>query len=77
MDNNFIGVGRNPDGPDIPLGLGMQLAQHPKAMTSFGKMTKKQKEDMIRNIQSAVTGEDAERRIINAVNGLDNGQEIR
>ncbi|MCL2512529.1 MAG: YdeI/OmpD-associated family protein [Oscillospiraceae bacterium] len=69
-ENNFIGIGHNPGGPDLPLGLGMQLAQDPQAMDAFGKLTKQQKTDMISYIQQSVTGEDAENRIISAVNRL-------
>ena len=72
--NNFIGIGTNPDGPDLPLGLGMELAQNPKAMNAFGAMTKAEKAAMIRHIQGATTGEDAKARITGAVNQLSNGQ---
>ncbi len=74
MDNNFIGIGINPDGPDLPLGLGMELAQNPKAMTAFGQMTHAEKASMIRHIQGAATGEDAKNRIANAVHQLGNNQ---
>ncbi|MGI6403776.1 MAG: YdeI/OmpD-associated family protein [Oscillospiraceae bacterium] len=72
--NQFIGIGKNPDGPDLPLGLGMELAQNPKAMNAFGTMTKSQKASMISHIQAATTGEDAKQRIREAVNQLSNNQ---
>lgn len=72
--SNFIGIGRNPDGPDLPLGLGMQLAQEPKAMEAFGKMSKQQKASLIGHIQGAATGEDAKNRVVDAVNRLRDNQ---
>lgn len=72
--NNFIGVGRNPHGPDLPLGLGMQLAQDPKAMETFGKMSNTQKSELIGYIQGAATGDDAKMRIRNAVSELSGGK---
>lgn len=72
--SNFIGTGKNPDGPDLPLGLGMELAQNPKAMNAFGSMTKEEKESLIRHIQGAVTGEDAKNRISDAIESLSNGR---
>ena len=71
--STFIGTGRNPDGPDIPLGLGMQLAQSPKAMAVFGKMTNAQKSGLIRHIQGAPTGDAAKARVTGAVNQLEQG----
>ena len=68
--SNFIGIGPNPNGLDLPLGLGMELAQEPRAMEAFGRMSQTQKDAMIRHIQGAVTGEDARRRIDEAVAGL-------
>lgn len=69
----FIGVGRNPEGPDLPLGFGMQLAQEPAAITHYGELTNEQKETVIHYIQSGTTGEDALNRIMNAVRGLKDG----
>lgn len=68
--SNFIGIGINPDGPDIPLGLGMRLAQNPKAMNTFGHMTKDQKAAMIHYIQSVNTGEESKARILEAIQNL-------
>ena len=66
----FIGTGPNPDGPDLPLGLGMQLAQNPKAMKAFGRMTSAQKSEIIAHIQSATTGREAESRMAAAIKKL-------
>ena len=75
MNNTpFIGTGKNPDGPDLPLGLGMQLAQNPKAMATFGKMSTAQKSRLIGHIQDASTGEDAKSRIERTVNALAQNQ---
>ena len=72
--SNFIGIGANPDGPDLPLGLGMELAQNPNAMNTFGSMTKAQKTALIGRIQGAATGEDAKARITEAIRQLSSGQ---
>ena len=71
--STFIGTGKNPDGPDIPLGLGMQLAQSPKAMATFGKMTNTQKRELIRQIQNAPTGDAARARVDGAISQLEQG----
>lgn len=71
---NFIGTGHNPEGPDLPLGLGMQLAQNPKAMDAFGSMTNAQKAAMIGYIQGAATGGEAKERIADAVYRLHNNR---
>lgn len=69
---NFIGIGKNPNSnvPDIPLGLGMELAQSPQAMDAFGRLTNEQKTQMIRHIQASTTGDEAKERITQAVNSL-------
>jgi uncharacterized protein YdeI (YjbR/CyaY-like superfamily) len=69
----FISVGHNPEGPDLPLGFGMLLAQEPAAISRYGALTNDQKSSVIRYIQSAVTGEEARNRIENAVYGLRDG----
>jgi len=69
----FLGMGRNPEGPDLPLGFGMLLAQEPAAVTRYGQLTNEQKSSVIRYIQSGATGEDAKNRIANAVIGLRDG----
>jgi len=74
MENTFIGIGRNPDGPDLPLGLGMALAQDPKASNAFASMSNAQKESMIRHITGGNTGEEAKTLIEDAVNMLHNNQ---
>lgn len=65
--NNFIGIGKNPDGPDLPLGLGLGLAQNPEAMDTFGSMSKEQKANLIHHIQGATTGAEARERIDNTI----------
>lgn len=65
-------LGTNPDGVDIPLGLGIQLVQEPKALEAFTAMTKEQRADLIGYIQGAVTGEDAKNRIAQAIDKLSN-----
>lgn len=70
--SNFIGTGKNPnhDEPDLPLGLGMELAQSPTAMDAFGRLTGLQKTEMIRHIQASSNGNEAKERITQAVRSL-------
>lgn len=70
--STFIGIGKNPDPnvPDLPLGLGMALAQNDKAIDAFGALSAQEKTELINNIQGASTGEDAKQRIADAVNRL-------
>jgi len=69
----YIGVGHSPDGVDLPLGLGMKLAQEPRAMDAFGRLTTEQKSRLIEKIQSAHTGQEAQEKIDHAVSSLSNG----
>lgn len=69
---NFIGTGHNPDGPDLPLGFGMQLAQEPDAMDAYGRLTNEQKTAVIRRIQSGSTGDDAKNLIAETISQLKN-----
>ncbi len=41
MTNNFT------DGPDIPLGFGMALAQNPDAMDVFSGLTERQRQQVL------------------------------
>ena len=68
--STFIGTGRNPKGPDLPLGLGMQLAQNPQAMRAFGRMSSAQKSELIAYLQGASTGQDAQTRMGEAIRRL-------
>jgi len=71
MDEHaFIGVGNNPEGKDIPLGLGMQLAQNAAALDHFSELTQPQRDDLISYVQGAVTGDDAKHRIHSVVSDL-------
>lgn len=70
----FIGTGKNPDGPDLPLGFGMQLAQEPGAMKTFGGLSSEEKAALIRHIQSGTTGIEAQNLIADAVSQLKNNQ---
>ncbi|MDR0325982.1 MAG: YdeI/OmpD-associated family protein [Oscillospiraceae bacterium] len=73
-NNPFIGIGHNPEGPDLPLGLGMRLAQEPRAMDTFGTLNEGQKTQVISYIQAASTGDDAQNRIETAVTSLREGR---
>lgn len=71
MENRtFIGMGNNPDGPDLPTGFSMNLGQEPQAIANYGKLTKDQQASIIRYIQDCVTGDDARNRIEHAVHCL-------
>lgn len=71
--NQFIGAGRSPQGVDIPLGLGVRLAQHPDAMDAFGRLSPQRKAALIADIQASVSGDEAKRRIERAVRDLGRG----
>jgi len=73
--DTFIGMGKNPnpDVPDIPLGLGMELAQNPGALETFGRLSNEKKTELINHIQASVTGEDAKERILKTVSDLSKG----
>ena len=66
----FIGMGSNPDGPDLPLGLGMRLEEEPEATSNYGRLTQEQQAAVVRYIQACTTGEDAQNRIEHAVQCL-------
>jgi len=69
-DTPFIGTGSNPEGPDLPLGLGMRLAQDPNAMECFGRIDTAQKGELIAYIQGAQTGEEAQERMSDVIHRL-------
>ena len=74
MQDAFIGMGNNPNGLDIPMGLGMRLTMHPKAHETFGNMTTKEKQEAIRYVQGGITGEDAKRRVENVIKRMEQGE---
>jgi len=74
MTNPYIGMGKAPDGIDLPLGFSMGLSMHPKAAETFGRMSADEKHAAIRYVQSGTTGEDAKHRIANAIDQLEEGQ---
>ncbi len=70
----FVGMGHNPDGPDIPVGFGMQLTAEPAAMHAYSALSNTQKEELIQYMQAATTGSDSEYRVMHAVEKLKNNQ---
>jgi len=74
MTQAFIGMGKSPDGVDLPLGLSMGLSMHPRAAETFGRMSADEKHAAIRYVQAGISGEDAKRRIASAIDQLDAGQ---
>ena len=69
----FIGMGNNPDGPDLPVGFSMQIAQEPQAVAAYGRLSKEQQASVIRFMQSCQNGEDAETRVNQVVQQLKDG----
>ena len=67
--DNFIGMGHNPNPnvPDIPMGFGMELMQNPKAMENYGKLSDNEKTRLIKEIQTATTGDEAKLNIDQAI----------
>lgn len=70
----FIGTGHNPEGPDMPMGFGMLLAQDPQAVETYGKLDDRDKAAVIEYVQDVKTGGEAKAHIKNALNNLHNGQ---
>lgn len=66
-------LGQNPEGLEMPVGLGMQLAQDTEAMTRFGRLSQAQQQAVVRYVQSGATGDDAKNRVDEAVERLKNG----
>lgn len=75
-ENTFIGMGHNPEpgALDIPEGFGSRLSQDSQALHHFSQLNVNQKNDLIRYMQQAKTGEDSEFRVMNAVEMLRNNQ---
>ncbi|MEA5014326.1 MAG: YdeI/OmpD-associated family protein [Candidatus Limiplasma sp.] len=73
MEQNGSFLGQNPEGLELPVGLGMQLAQEPAAMTHFGRLSPAQQQAVVHYVQSGVTGADAKSRVDEAVERLKNG----
>ncbi|MCL2488960.1 MAG: hypothetical protein FWE80_09785 [Oscillospiraceae bacterium] len=74
MNTPYVGIGKNPEGKDLPLGFGMQLAQVPGAMDTFGSLSQPQRDAIVEYIQGCTSGRDAKERIANVVNGLSEGR---
>ena len=64
---------QNQHGPDLPMGFGMQLMQHPAAMHHYGQLRNVEKERLIGYIQSSTTGPEAKNRIAETVSRLGQG----
>ena len=71
-DRVFVGLGKNPDpsGLDMPIGFGMELYQNSNALHCFAALSQEQRNGIIKYIESGKTGEDARKRIDNAVENL-------
>lgn len=69
-DDTFIGMGHNPHGPDVPMGMGMRLMQDPQAREAFGRLTRAKQTDLIGYVQGGSTGDEARQRLEDAVDRL-------
>jgi hypothetical protein len=58
------------DFPDMPVGLGMSLAQNNKAFSYFGSLSESDKAKVINYVKGSSTGEQAKSRVQDAVNML-------
>ena len=74
MQDSFIGMGKAPDGIELPLGLSMELTMHPEAAATFGKMSVEQKRGAIQYVQGCTSGADAKKRIQNVVKRMEQGE---
>lgn len=68
------GMAESHMGSDIPVGFGVILEGEPVAKENFTKLTVYQKNDLIRYMQLAKTGQESEERVANAVQMLKNTQ---
>ncbi len=59
--------------PELPLGLGMALAQNCDALNQFGSLSAEKQSELVSYIQSATTGNDAKERIEHVVRDLSQG----
>ena len=71
-DKVFVGIGKNPDpsGLDMPIGFGMALYQNSSALHCFAALSQEQRNNIIKYIEDSKTGDDARKRIDNAVSNL-------
>ena len=71
-DKVFVGIGKNPDpsGLDMPIGFGMALYQNTDALHCFAALSQEQRNNIIKYIEDSKTGDDARKRIDNAVSNL-------
>ena len=74
-NNNFIGLGHNPNSnvPDIPEGFGAALSKEPEAQYYFSCLSDTQKTDLINYLQNNnETGDGARSKIEKVVHNLKN-----
>lgn len=60
--------------PDMPLGLGMALAQSTDALSHFGSLSPAEQARLIGYVQASATGEEAKARIDQVVEQMRSGQ---
>ncbi|MCL2031232.1 MAG: YdeI/OmpD-associated family protein [Oscillospiraceae bacterium] len=60
----------HPEREDIPLGLGMRLAQDPQASKRFWRLTPGERAQTVAYVQGGATGEEAQERIAETVEKL-------
>lgn len=64
---------KNPEWEGMPLGLGMRLAQDTQASERFWDMSESERAELISYVQGGTTGDEAQERIVEAVNRLRDG----
>jgi len=76
-ENNFVGMGHNPNSnvPDLPEGFAMALLQDSDARTHYESLSDVQKANVIQYIQSNnQTGYEAKDKINHAIENLKNNR---
>lgn len=58
------------DATDMPLGLGIRIAQDPRATEAFAMLPEESKKRLILYVEDAATGDEALERVRNAVSAL-------
>ena len=60
-------------GSDLPIGLSMLLMEDPVAMQHFAAISKEERMQILKYVESGVNGDDAQRRITHTVQNLHAG----
>lgn len=71
-DRVFVGLGKNPDpnGLDMPIGLGMELYQNKTALHYFAALSQEERNAVIKYVEGGKTGSEAKSRVNSAITNL-------